>query len=52
MIGAEKPVHYNRVFTITSSTINGIDCIQKWLYYQIFVEPFLSDRYVNDFQYK
>ncbi len=26
MIGAEKPVHYNRVFTITESTINGIDC--------------------------
>ncbi len=27
MIGAEKPVHYKRIFTITESTINGIDCI-------------------------
>ncbi len=26
MIGEEKPVHYNRVFTITDFTINGIDC--------------------------
>ncbi len=25
-IGVEKLVHYKRVFTITSFTINGIDC--------------------------
>jgi hypothetical protein len=28
-IGAEKPVQYKRVFTITESTINGIDCITE-----------------------
>jgi hypothetical protein len=31
MIGAEKPVHYKRVFTITEFTINGIDCTYIFL---------------------
>jgi hypothetical protein len=32
MIGTKKLVHYNRVFTTTLFTINGIDCIFLSLY--------------------
>jgi hypothetical protein len=41
MIGAEKPVHYKRVFTITERTINEIDfnsiiTIITTLYHNLF----------------
>jgi hypothetical protein len=43
MIGVEKPLHYNRVFAITSFTINGIDCNTLYKGIEKIVETILRE---------